>query len=48
MAEANREDQAIIAAKFDMDEIRQARTSWGVYRDRRPDLYGSLMSLDPQ
>ena len=48
MAEANREDQAVITAKFDMDEIRQARTSWGVYRDRRPDLYGSLMSLDPQ
>jgi len=48
MAEANREDQAVITAKFDMEGIRQARTSWGVYRDRRPDLYGSLMSLDPQ
>ena len=48
IAEANREDQAVITAKFDMEEIRQARTSWGVYRDRRPDLYGSLMSLDPQ
>ncbi len=48
MAEANREDQAVITAKFNMEEIRQARISWGVYRDRRPDLYGALMSLDPQ
>jgi N-carbamoylputrescine amidase len=48
MAEANREDQAVITAKFDMEEIRQARISWGVYRDRRPDLYQALMSLDPQ
>ena len=47
-AEANREDQAVITAEFDMDEIRQARIGWGVYRDRRPDLYGALMNLDPQ
>jgi len=47
-AEANREDQAVITAKFDMDEIREARISWGIYRDRRPDLYHALMSLEPQ
>jgi len=47
LAEANREDQAIICASFDLDEIRQARIAWGVYRDRRPDLYQDLMSLAP-
>ena len=48
VAEANRTDQAVITASFDMEEIRQARISWGVYRDRRPDLYQPLMSLAPE
>jgi len=48
VAEANRTDQGIITAAFDLDEIRQARITWGVYRDRRPELYRPLMSLDPQ
>jgi N-carbamoylputrescine amidase len=47
VVEANRTDQAVITASFDMEEIRQARISWGVYRDRRPDLYHPLMSLSP-
>jgi len=48
VAEANRTDQAVITASFDLEEIRQARISWGVYRDRRPDLYQPLMSLAPE
>lgn len=48
VAEASRSDQAVITAAFNLDEIRQARITWGVYRDRRPDLYQPLMSLDPQ
>jgi N-carbamoylputrescine amidase len=46
VAEANRQDQAVITATFDREATRQARTAWGVFRDRRPDLYGSLCSLD--
>jgi N-carbamoylputrescine amidase len=26
--------------------IRELRRSWGVFRDRRPELYGALMTLD--
>jgi N-carbamoylputrescine amidase len=37
----------VITASFDMEEVRQARIAWGVYRDRRPDLYQPLMSLAP-
>jgi len=48
LAEANRTDQGVITAAFDLNEIRQARIAWGVYRDRRPELYRPLMSLDPQ
>jgi N-carbamoylputrescine amidase len=47
VVEANRTEQSVITACFDMEEVRQARITWGVYRDRRPDLYRPLMSLAP-
>ena len=46
LAEADRESQSVITATIDLAETRQARVAWGVYRDRRPDLYGGLMELD--
>ncbi len=46
LAEAGRDEQAVIHASIDLEETRQARTSWGVYRDRRPDLYQALLTLD--
>jgi N-carbamoylputrescine amidase len=35
-----------LTADFDLDALRTMRLSWGLFRDRRPDLYGSLLSLD--
>jgi len=46
VAEAGIDDQAVITAEFDLDSVRQARVEWGVFRDRRPDLYKALVSLD--
>ncbi len=46
VAEANRTDEAILTATFDLDEIRDYREAWGVFRDRRPSTYGSLMTMD--
>jgi len=46
VAEADRESQTVLTATFDLDEIAINRTAWGIFRDRRPDLYGPLMSLD--
>ena len=46
LAEAGRTGEAIITATVDLDEVARLRTGWGVFRDRRPDLYGSLLSLD--
>ena len=46
LAEANRETEAVITAAIDLDEAKQARRAWGVFRDRRPDLYGALQDLD--
>ena len=46
VAEAGREGEAVLTATFDRDALRAMRLSWGLFRDRRPDLYGSLLSLD--
>lgn len=35
-----------INATFDLDAIATARASWGLFRDRRPDLYLPLLTLD--
>jgi N-carbamoylputrescine amidase len=46
LQEANRIDEAVLTATFDLDELRSYRTAWGVFRDRRPDLYGPILTLD--
>jgi len=46
IAEAGRNEEAVLTAEFDLDALRTMRLSWGLFRDRRPDLYGSLLSLD--
>lgn len=46
LAEAGREEEAVLTASFDLDAIRAMRTSWGLFRDRRPEVYGALLTLD--
>lgn len=46
LAEAGREGEAVLTAPVDLDAIAAARSSWGVFRDRRPDLYDVLASYD--
>ncbi|AOV16576.1 N-carbamoylputrescine amidase [Acidihalobacter aeolianus] len=46
VAEAGRSDQTILTASFDLDAIGEARRAWGVFRDRRPELYGALCTYD--
>ncbi len=43
VAAAPRDAPAVITATFDLDEIRRARIEWGLFRDRRPELYGRLV-----
>ncbi|MEX0333027.1 N-carbamoylputrescine amidase [Vibrio tubiashii] len=45
LAEAPREGEAIIYAEIDLAETAKARHSWGLFRDRRPDLYTSVGKL---
>lgn len=42
VAEAPRDARGVITASFDLDAMAAQRRSWGLFRDRRPDLYGSL------
>ena len=44
--EADRNTEAVLTHTFDLQEIRTYRRNWGVFRDRRPDLYGPLTTLD--
>ena len=46
VAQADDHSEQILTATFDLDEIRKYRHSWGVFRDRRPDLYAPLLKLD--
>ncbi len=46
VAEAGRDVEAVLVHRFDLDELRSMRAAWGVFRDRRPDLYGPLTTLD--
>ncbi|MBU6442636.1 MAG: N-carbamoylputrescine amidase [Alphaproteobacteria bacterium] len=45
-AELGRSAEGVIVASFDLDEIATMRASWGLFRDRRPELYGALLSHD--
>lgn len=44
--ELNREEEGFIIHEFDLDEINKKRVDWGVFRDRRVDLYSSILKLD--
>jgi len=39
-------DEAVLTATFDLEKLRHQRAGWGLFRDRRPDLYTVLMTLD--
>ena len=45
LAECDRTNQDVITAELDLAKIREERTAWGLFRDRRPDLYGAVLSL---
>lgn len=46
LEKADSSSECFIAHSFDLDEIRELRAHWGLFRDRRPDLYGPLLTLD--
>jgi N-carbamoylputrescine amidase len=47
LAEAGRATTEIIRARIDLDQAAEDRAGWGLFRDRRPDLYGRLTGDRP-
>jgi N-carbamoylputrescine amidase len=45
-AEAPRDAEAVLLHRFDLDQTREHRAYWGVFRDRRPETYDTLSTLD--
>lgn len=46
LADADRSSETQITATVDLDAAAAYRGSWGVFRDRRPERYGALNTLD--
>jgi len=44
IAQMTRSKEGFITAEFDLDEIAEIRRSWGIFRDRRPEMYKILSS----
>ena len=42
LQQAGRESDAVLCAQYDFAAIREARLSWGMFRDRRPECYGAI------
>ena len=46
LVEADRDSEAVLTATVDLEAVRAQRHAWGVFRDRRPELYGPILTLD--
>ena len=46
LAKAGRDAEEVLTATVDLDAIADLRASWGLFRDRRVDLYGAVGTLD--
>lgn len=39
-------EEGVRVHSFDLDKLEQVRSAWGTFRDRRPELYAPLKTLD--
>ena len=46
VAKAGRSEEAVVVHRFDLDAIAEMRCGWGIFRDRRPEMYRALGTLD--
>ena len=46
IAEDERATQQVLSGEVAVKEAETLRNVWGIFRDRRPDLYSTLMSVD--
>lgn len=48
LASADRDTAGVQVRTLDLAAMREERLNWGIYRDRRPEMYGPLLGLDGQ
>ncbi|HEY8910694.1 MAG TPA: N-carbamoylputrescine amidase [Desulfosporosinus sp.] len=46
VVEAGRTEETVLVAEFDLEQLEKQRLEWGIFRDRRPDLYRIISSSD--
>ncbi len=46
VTQADDHSETVLVHEFNMELIRSFRDAWGIYRDRRPDLYQTIATLD--
>ncbi|AIQ15567.1 MULTISPECIES: N-carbamoylputrescine amidase [Paenibacillus] len=46
IVEAGRDEQTVLVSEFDLDALEVGRIEWGIFRDRRPELYRMISSYD--
>jgi N-carbamoylputrescine amidase len=46
VAGADTHSESIITYQFDREELARSRAAWGIFRDRRPDLYTTILTYD--
>jgi N-carbamoylputrescine amidase len=46
LAKASRDQEEVLTATVDLQAIADLRAGWGLFRDRRPDLYRAVATLD--
>ena len=46
LSELGRDEEGVVIARFDLDQLARTRAAWGFFRDRRPELYGALGTAD--
>jgi N-carbamoylputrescine amidase len=44
IAAADRGSETILLTEFNLDQIKEYRQFWGIYADRRPELYGEIVA----
>ena len=43
LEDAGRKEEKVILHTFDLGEIEKLKMSWGLFRDRRPEMYSAIM-----
>ncbi len=42
LEDGSRDKEEVLVHTFDLDAIEEMRFSWGLFRDRRPTMYGEI------